>query len=135
MRRLRGPLAPGKGRPDGLTLVELLVALAITAVAMIAALRLLQVTVDSLAESRLRADALRCADSLVIQTRVDPQAAQSGQREVVCTQGGQAFQALVEVQGTPHLNFRRLEVKVYSQADASRQRLLAERLAFLSVGF
>lgn len=121
--------------PEGLTLVELLVALAITAVAMIAALRLLQVTVESLAESRLRADALRCADSLVIQARVDPRSAQGGQREEACQQGGLAFVARIDIRGTPHLNFRRLEVKVYALAETGPQRLLAERLAFLPVGF
>lgn len=119
-------------KPQGFTLVEVLVALAISAVALLAALKLVSTTVQSLAESELRSSALRCADEAVALARLNPNASgQIGEREQQCRQAGREFRVAVRVSQSPHLNFRRMETLVYEPAG----RVVAQRLAFIPVNF
>jgi len=119
-------------RPSGVTLVEVLVALVISAVALMAATKLFQTTTDSLFQAQLRSLALVCADNEVLRVRLDSGRQQLGRTESSCAQLDQTFDLDTQVLNTPHQNFRRLEVRVTQQG---RPAVLAERVAFLAVGF
>jgi general secretion pathway protein I len=118
--------------PKGVTLVEVLVALVISALALMAGTKLFQVTTDSLFLAQHRGLALVCADNEVMRVRLDANRQQLGRTESSCSQLDQTFQLETQVVNTPHQNFRRLEVRV---SQASSQAVLAERVAFLAVGF
>lgn len=119
-------------RPSGVTLVEVLVALVISALALMAGTKLFQVTSDSLYLAQLRGLALICADNEVLRVRLDPARQQLGRIESRCSQLNQTFTLDTQVLNTPHLNFRRLEVRVLQPGGPE---VLAERAAFLAVGF
>jgi general secretion pathway protein I len=112
--------------------VEVLVALVISALALMAGTKLFQVTTDSLFLAQLRGLALVCADNEVMRVRLDANRQQLGRTESSCSQLDQTFQLETQVVNTPHQNFRRLEVRV---SQAGSQAVLAERVAFLAVGF
>lgn len=120
--------------PKGITLVEVLVALVISAVALMAGTKLFQVTADSLYLAQLRGLALICADNEVLRVRLNADRQQLGSRQADCTQLDQQFSVDAQVLITPHLNFRRIEVRVRALGDASGA-VLAERVAFLPIGF
>ena len=118
--------------PSGVTLVEVLVALVISALALMAGTKLFQVTTDSLFLAQLRGLALVCADNEVMRVRLDPARQELGRVESSCAQLDQRFLLESQVVNTPHQNFRRLEVRVVQPGS---QAVLAERVAFLAVGF
>ncbi|MEY3991301.1 MAG: hypothetical protein RIS04_64 [Pseudomonadota bacterium] len=118
--------------PSGVTLVEVLVALVISAVALMAGTKLFQVTTDSLFLAQVRGLALVCADNEVLRVRLDANRQQLGRTESSCSQLDQTFQLETQVLNTPHLNFRRLEVRVMQGGGTAP---LAERVAFIAVGF
>ena len=121
--------------PRGITLVEVLVALVVSALALMAGLKLFQVTADSLAAAEQRSLALACADNEILRVRLDANLQQMGARTTDCMQSNQTFNVSVSVQPTPHLNFRRLDVRVEGVRPEGRSGLLAERVVFLPVGF
>lgn len=132
MPRLCRAVAPC---PRGITLVEVLVALVVSALSLMAGLKLFQVTADSLAAAEQRSLALACADNEVLRVRLDANLQQMGARTAGCMQSNQTFNVNVSIQPTPHLNFRRLDVRVEGVRPEGRSGLLAERVVFLPVGF
>ena len=132
MPRLCRAVAPC---PRGITLVEVLVALVVSALSLMAGLKLFQVTADSLAAAEQRSLALACADNEILRVRLDANLQQMGARTTDCMQSNQTFNVRVSVQPTPHLNFRRLDVRVEGVRPEWRSGLLAERVVFLPVGF
>ncbi|MGA1253202.1 MAG: prepilin-type N-terminal cleavage/methylation domain-containing protein [Burkholderiaceae bacterium] len=133
--------------PTGLTLVEVLVAMAITAVAVLAALQLLQTTAASLRASQLRFLALACLDSEIARLQIDPTQITALPRSLACRQGGAVFRIDLTLLPTPHPNFRRLEADAYwlpvSRGDAAgagqvspaAPEWMGQRVYFRSVGF
>lgn len=100
-------------RPRGFTLVEVLVALAIVAVALAAGLQ---------ATSALTTNALRqstvllahiCAENELVRTRLARQLPPIGDSSVACPQAGQEFTVNVAVRPTPNPNFRRVDAHVF----------------------
>ena len=96
----------------GFTLVEVMVALAITAIALVAGLK----ATAALTDNAQRQDALLlariCADNQLIALRLARQLPGVGDSSSACQQGGRAFQVQQQVRPTPNPNFRRVEAAV-----------------------
>ena len=96
----------------GFTLLEVLVALAIIAIVLLAALRASAAVLDASARSRLSLLAQQCAENSLIELRLgrlDPQLGPSSQR---CSQGGASFTVDTLLQATPNPALRRIDLQV-----------------------
>jgi general secretion pathway protein I len=111
--------------PGGFTLIEVLVALTIAAVALIAALRATATLTQGAQDMRLRAYALWSAENRLATIRLSSEWPEVGRRRFDCPQGGVALRCEEEVFATPNLFFRRVEISVRAadapvEADAPR---------------
>ena len=113
----------------GFTLIEVLVALAIVALALLAAVRAAGTMAQANAELRLRLLAQLSADNRIAELRSAGAFPALGTRSSPCPQGRIALQCVEEVKSTPNPLFRRVEVRVYVGPDAST--LLAELVGIL----
>lgn len=105
----------------GFTLVEVLVALAILAIALAAASRSVALSTDSTAEHKKRVLA-----GLVAENRLGELVARRAWPGVGVTEGterqaGLDFRWRAEVIATPHPGLRRVEIHVTEAADATRE--------------
>jgi general secretion pathway protein I len=101
----------------GFTLIEVLVALAIVAIALAAGLR---------ATSALTSNALRqssvllahiCAENELVKARLARRMPDIGDSSVECQQAGRAFAVAVSVLPTPNPSFRRVDAQVFDGGD------------------
>lgn len=96
----------------GFTLIEVLVALSIVAVALIAGLQ----ATTALTNNALRqSDVLLahlCAENELIKTRLSRQMPGVGDVTTVCEQGARSFQVTLSVRPTPNPEFRRVDAQV-----------------------
>jgi general secretion pathway protein I len=104
----------------GFTLVEVLVALTIAAIALVAALRAGASLAVGAEESRLRTHAQWSAENRLAVIRITGEFPPTGLRRFDCPQGGVAFRCLENVFATPNANFRRVEVAVEHPDDGHR---------------
>jgi len=99
----------------GFTLIEVLVALSITAVALMAGLK----ATGSLSQNADRQTVSMlgqiCADNELIALRLRRQLPDTGKRSVECNQAGRLLQLEVSVRTTPNPNFRRVDARVLDQ--------------------
>ena len=104
--------ARGQRRGAGFTLIEVLVSLAIVAIALVAGLQ---------ATSALTRNALRqsdvllgqvCAENELIRMRLSRQLPDVGENTLPCEQGGRALQVTTSVRPTPNPLFRRVDAQV-----------------------
>jgi general secretion pathway protein I len=105
------PLHPGH-QLRGFTLIEVLVALAIAAVTLIAGLRASATMTRSTERQSNRVLAQLCAENALVQYRLGRQLPDVGDTAQECTQAGQVFELRLLVQPTPNPNFRRIEARV-----------------------
>lgn len=108
---------PANGRMNsGFTLIEVLVALGIVAIALVAGLQ---------ATSALTSNATRqsnvllahiCAENELIKVRLSRQMPGVGDTAVSCEQGGQTLTVTVSVRPTPNPEFRRVDAQVSDAA-------------------
>mgnify|MGYP001576222480 CR=1 FL=1 len=99
-------------RQTGFTLIEVLVALAIVATALMAGLYASASLTHNAQRQAQRVLAQLCADNALVDVRLRlqlPDVAESVQR---CEQGGRTLLTQVRVQATANANFRRLDVRV-----------------------
>lgn len=100
-------------RPSrGFTLVEVLVALGIVAIALLAGL---QATTALTRNASRQADVLlaqMCAENQLIQLRLSRQLPGVGDTLSTCEQAGRAFQVQLGVRPTPNPSFRRIDAQV-----------------------
>ena len=106
-----------RGSLEGFTLIEVLVALTIAAVSLIAALRATATLTQGAQDMRLRAYALWSAENRLATIRLSSEWPEVGRRRFDCPQGGVALRCEEEVFATPNLFFRRVEISVRA-ADA-----------------
>ena len=108
-----------RGRPDGFTLVEVLVALAIIAIALLAALRAAGQSTASAGDLRARLLGGWVAENLLAGHRARgdwlPLGIQRGRER----EGGIEFAWREEVIATPNAAFRRVDVFVFASAEES----------------
>ena len=96
----------------GLTMVEVLVALAITAMALLAASQAMQAMLHGVQRQQEVALAQMCADNALSQLRLAQQYPAIGQSASTCEQLGRHMQVLTSVSGTANPSFRRVQVQV-----------------------
>ncbi|CAM8660879.1 PulG Type II secretory pathway, pseudopilin PulG [Comamonadaceae bacterium] len=96
----------------GFTLIEVLVALAIVAVTLIAGLRASATMTRSTERQSGRVLAQLCAENALVQYRLSGQLPDVGDSTQECAQAGQSFELRLLVQSTPNPNFRRVEARV-----------------------
>ena len=113
----------------GFTLIEVLVALAIVAVALAAGVRAAGSMTQGNVELRLKLLAQLAADNRIAELRAAGAFPALGTRNVACPQGKAKLECVEEVKSTPNPLFRRVEVRVYGNAE--RSRMLAELVGIL----
>jgi general secretion pathway protein I len=96
----------------GFTLIEVLVALAIVAVALAAGLRASGALVNHAQRQTEQLLAQICAENELIRLRLTREIPPLGQNTVNCEQAGQQLAVSVQVSPTPNPNFRRVEARV-----------------------
>lgn len=115
--------------PRGFTLVEVLVALAVVAIALVAGL---QSSASLTRLSERQADqilAQLCADNELAKVRLLRQMPGVGHSDSTCTQARRQLQVMVDVFPTPNPNFRRVDVKVNTPADEGPQAITLLQLS------
>ncbi|MDA8454028.1 type II secretion system minor pseudopilin GspI [Acidovorax sp. GBBC 3334] len=100
-------------RHAGFTLVEILVALAIVAIALAAGTQ----AVSALARSTARQGDVMlahvCAENELVKVRLSRQMPSIGDSTVPCEQAGQRYDVAVAVRPTPNPQFRRVDAQVF----------------------
>lgn len=115
MRSL-APLRPGR---EGFTLIEVLVALTIIAVALIAALRGAMALTANATETRMRLLATSVAENRILELHLAASAPAPGEVRADCPQADVVFTCVQSVQPTPNPFFRRVEIRVLDGRDPS----------------
>jgi general secretion pathway protein I len=96
----------------GFTLIEVLVALAIVAITLIAGLQSTAGMTRNTERQTLRVLAQLCAENTLVQLRLSRQLPDVGDSERSCSQAGRGLTTRLLVQPTPNPNFRRVEVRM-----------------------
>lgn len=113
MRQVPNVAAVAKRRHSrGFTLVEVLVALGIVAISLLAGL---QATAALTRHAQRQSDILLaqiCAENELIKTRLSRQMPGVGDSSVACEQAGRVLTVVVAVRPTPNPNFRRVDAQV-----------------------
>ena len=97
-------------RHQGFTLVEVLVALAVIGIALLAAMRASGQALDDSARLRDAVLGEQCAETVLVDQRLTRDFPSVGQRRIACTQAGHDFTISVDVATTPNPAFRRVDV-------------------------
>lgn len=103
---------------QGLTMVEVLVALAITAIALLAASQAVGAMTHAAMRQQQSLLAQACADNALVAVRLQRQFPDLGSTFQSCEQLGRAFQVELSVAPTSNPSFRRVQAKV-SEASES----------------
>ena len=101
----------------GFTLIEVLVALSIVAVALAAGTQAMQALTSNAARQSDVLLAQLCAENELIKIRLSRQLPSVGDSTVACEQAGRNLQVGITVRPTPNPQFRRVDAKV---SDASK---------------
>ena len=99
-------------QPRGFTLVEVLVALAITAMVLGAGLKAAGALTDNAQRLGDVTAAHWCADNALAGLRLARQFPGTGEADFACKQLGRDYRGLLRTQGTPNPNFRRVDAVV-----------------------
>jgi general secretion pathway protein I len=118
--RTGGGTAPAALVTRGFTLIEVLVALTIISIALMASLRAVGSITASSAELRARTLAQWSAENRLTEIRVRREFPAVGRRNFPCPQGDLNLMCVENVYTTANPNFRRIEMQVYD-ADRSEQ--------------
>jgi general secretion pathway protein I len=103
-------------RGAGFTLIEVLVALGIVAIALVAGL---QATAALTNNAQRQSDVVLahlCAENELTRLRLSKQMPGVGDSDQECEQAGQVFTVRVKVAPTPNPNFRRIDAQVFVEA-------------------
>lgn len=100
----------------GFTLIEVLVALSIVAVALAAGTQAMQALTSNASRQTDVLLGQLCAENELVKIRLSRQLPSVGDTTVSCEQTGRALQVLVTVRPTPNPQFRRVDAKVSDAA-------------------
>lgn len=117
----RRALGPGRARrASGFTLVEVLVALTIVSVALMASIRAVGSLAEGAADLRTRTLAQWSAENRLSQMRVQAEWPPVGSNRYDCSQAGVALECREDVFATPNASFRRVELSVFEPGRGHR---------------
>lgn len=127
------PAATGPGRPvaEGFTLLEVLVALVIIAVALTAALRGAIALTGNAQDVHRKLYAIQTAENQLLELRFGRSQVSLGESVYDCEQGGIIFRCAQSITSTPNPFFRRVEIHVSTTGDDTRE--YADLMALLPV--
>lgn len=113
MKSCAGDRRRNAGASRGFTLVEILVALTIVAIALMASIRAVGSLTVSASDLRSRTLAQWSAENRLSQIRVQKEFPPVGQRNFDCSQGDLSLRCQEDVFSTPNPGFRRVEIQVF----------------------
>jgi general secretion pathway protein I len=119
------------GAAAGFTLLEVLVALTIIAVALAAALRGAMALTGNSRDVDLRLYAVMLAENQLLEMRFARTQATTGETRFDCEQGGVVFSCRQVVTATPNPFFRRVEIHVAENAQGAHE--FANLMALLPI--
>ena len=105
-------------RHHGFTLIEVLVALSIVAIALMAGL---QATSALTRNAQRQSDVLLahlCAENELVKVRLSKQMPSVGDSTQACEQAGRSFEVAIRVRPTPNPVFRRVDAQVLSEGSS-----------------
>ena len=102
----------------GFTLIEVMVALSITAIAVLAGIRATSALTGNATRQTDLLLAQLCAENALTALRLAAQYPGIGESSSPCEQGGRVFQVALVVRGTPNPSFRRVDAQVLDGAAA-----------------
>jgi general secretion pathway protein I len=105
------PVLPARAA-RGFTLIEVLVALAIVAVTLMAGLRAAGSVTDNAERLETVTAGQWCAENQLVELRLSKQFPGIGDGEFDCEQLGRRFKGLLRTRPTPNPNFRRVDAQV-----------------------
>jgi general secretion pathway protein I len=112
----RRPLPRVRGRrASGFTLLEVLVALTVVAIALGAGLRAAGVLTDNAQRLTEVTAAQWCAENELVTLRLAGRFPGIGEEEFVCEQLGRTYRGTLVTRATPNPNFRRVESRVANE--------------------
>jgi len=115
-------------RARGFTLVEVMVALAIVAIALAAGLQATSALTSNAQRQSMVLLAHICAENELVRVRLSRQLPPIGDSSVACTQAGRDFVVNLGVRPTPNPNFRRVDAHVFDgQSPVLRLSTIAGR--------
>lgn len=117
-------------KPHGFTLLEVLVALAILAIALAAAMRASSVATDQAQAMKLRLLAQWSAENQLAELTARKRWPAPGVQSGSSVQAGMALDWAQTISATPNPAFRRVEIQVYANQD--RRYAVAQLTGFLS---
>jgi general secretion pathway protein I len=113
MKHLGSACGRSRWRPSGFTLIEVLVALGIVAIALTAGLQ----ATTALTRNALRQSSVLlahlCAENELVKVRLSSQMPSIGDATMNCEEGGRIFAVTVSVLPTPNPSFRRVDAQVF----------------------
>ena len=108
----------------GFTLIEVLVALAIVSIALVAGLQASGALTRAAARQSDQWLAQLCAENELTRLRLNRLLPGVGDSTATCEQAGQSLQVRLVVSTTPNPNFRRIDAVVEGSVDGNATRLL-----------
>ncbi len=123
------PLCQADGYMRGFTLLEILIALAILAIALAAAMRVAGIATNTTTLAKQRIIAQWVAQNHLTELRLAPVWTPLGITTGDVQQAGLALQWEITINGTPNPNFRRAEIRVF--APEQPNDALADLVAYL----
>ena len=110
-----------RGHHRGFTLVEVLVALAITAIALVTGLRATSALTSNADRQARLLLAQICAQNRLVELRLARRLPGVGDSASTCMQADHALQVQQQVRATPNPNFQRVEVAVSAEGGTVAQ--------------